>query len=456
MVDQIPPNMIDAEGNATGTKTLGIDSNGQAAWVDRQILANGLFVTTPEANGAAGDGVTDDTGAFVTAMARIVAAGGGCLLLGAKTYLLNGSLDTSKFGNALVALPSDSRVPIQIIGVGPVNQCDPRIDTGYSIIKTTKTGLTRGANGVPSIIGGPTVDTHWVEDMVSIVNVCFWLPRNPTISAVDLRFVRRILWDGSTVVAINTGDADFVQPTSVYQFGLRTPDSANYNAVLVRNGAGSGCYVGWVGSAESTTGAYWSSKWCVLAWAPTAGGHAAQVGKISTEWCQYHVGGWSETAGVTSVPASHTGDTKVILAVSDLDIEDAATAGSPWYATVTHIYDPSNKFYGKVQYNRTLAGIGPTTGLTVNGAANLVTDCLLAPTVPVPVAVQDEGSSLTSAATSVNFVGSGVTATNSGAAVTVTIPGATSSTGELLMQDGVTAPPVPIENEARSDWLYQG
>jgi hypothetical protein len=28
--------------------------------------------------------------------------------------------------------------------------------------------------------------------------------------------------------------------------------------------------------------------------------------------------------------------------------------------------------------------------------------------------------------------------------------------GELLMQDGVTAPPVPIENEAQDDWLYQG
>lgn len=30
------------------------------------------------------------------------------------------------------------------------------------------------------------------------------------------------------------------------------------------------------------------------------------------------------------------------------------------------------------------------------------------------------------------------------------------TTGELLMQDGVTAPPVPLENEARDDWLYEG
>ena len=27
---------------------------------------------------------------------------------------------------------------------------------------------------------------------------------------------------------------------------------------------------------------------------------------------------------------------------------------------------------------------------------------------------------------------------------------------EVLMQDGVTAPPVPIETEAQDDWLYEG
>jgi len=30
------------------------------------------------------------------------------------------------------------------------------------------------------------------------------------------------------------------------------------------------------------------------------------------------------------------------------------------------------------------------------------------------------------------------------------------ASGEVLMQDGVTAPPVPIETEAQDDWLYEG
>ena len=41
--------------------------------------------------------------------------------------------------------------------------------------------------------------------------------------------------------------------------------------------------------------------------------------------------------------------------------------------------------------------------------------------------------------------------------VSATLGGGTGATvGELLMQDGVTGPPVPLETEARDDWLYQG
>jgi hypothetical protein len=35
-------------------------------------------------------------------------------------------------------------------------------------------------------------------------------------------------------------------------------------------------------------------------------------------------------------------------------------------------------------------------------------------------------------------------------------PGSSSSSGELLMQDGVSSPPVPLETEDGTDWLYEG
>lgn len=37
----------------------------------------------------------------------------------------------------------------------------------------------------------------------------------------------------------------------------------------------------------------------------------------------------------------------------------------------------------------------------------------------------------------------------------VSATGGGSGGGELLMADGVTSPPVPIETEAGDDWLYQ-
>jgi hypothetical protein len=45
------------------------------------------------------------------------------------------------------------------------------------------------------------------------------------------------------------------------------------------------------------------------------------------------------------------------------------------------------------------------------------------------IVVQDEGSTLTAGVTQINFVGSGVTATNSGSNVTVTIPGSVGGGG---------------------------
>lgn len=33
---------------------------------------------------------------------------------------------------------------------------------------------------------------------------------------------------------------------------------------------------------------------------------------------------------------------------------------------------------------------------------------------------------------------------------------ASTSSGELLMQDGISSPPVPLETEDGTDWLYEG
>ena len=79
---------------------------------------------------------------------------------------------------------------------------------------------------------------------------------------------------------------------------------------------------------------------------------------------------------------------------------------------------------------------------------------------PAPtLTVLDEGSTVATSVGQLDLQGAGVTAQLVGGKVVVTIPGggsgsAMTARAELLMQDGVTGPPVPLENEARDDWLY--
>lgn len=93
-----------------------------------------------------------------------------------------------------------------------------------------------------------------------------------------------------------------------------------------------------------------------------------------------------------------------------------------------------------------------TTG-AANGYA-LVYDIASDEYVPTPLptlTVQDENANVATGVTQIDFQGQGVTATAGTGEAVVTIPG----TAELLMADGVTSPPVPIETEAGDDWLYQ-
>ena len=229
-----------------------------------------------DAYGAVGNGSTDDTAAFLAARDACVTAGGGTVLMGAKTYLIDGSLLTTGSGYSLLPLPT-GRTPFTLRGVQPANNCDPLTDSGkYTIIKVTKTGLTRsGTYGVPSVIGGPTDSGTWSETMVSLRDFCLWLPKNPTIAGIDLWHVRRFLIDGVSVQAINTGDTDYPDPTSVYAFGIRTAEPLNYNACLIRNAQVHGMYAGLVGTVESLTIEYFVAKWCKVGWGPAPGGPGA-------------------------------------------------------------------------------------------------------------------------------------------------------------------------------------
>lgn len=78
--------------------------------------------------------------------------------------------------------------------------------------------------------------------------------------------------------------------------------------------------------------------------------------------------------------------------------------------------------------------------------------------------IKDEGSSLATAATSIDFVGSGVTASGTGAGKTVTVAGATAASiaafgfvGQILISDTPATPLVfadLIQNDDQTDLVY--
>jgi hypothetical protein len=179
---------------------------------------------------------------------------------------------------------------------------------------------------------------------------------------------------------------------------------------------------------------------------------------MDLSWCAYSISGWSETAGFTSIPDGALGETDVQVSVNYLAVEDYAGT-SKWYDPVYTVNDSTNRLTGVVFYDRYLMGSGVDSTLTLNGGTGLEFVSLLAPSfgggAGTPLTVQDENSNVSTDVTRIDFQGAGVTTTAGTGEVVVTIAGGGSSTSsELMMQDGVSSPPVPIENEAGTDWLY--
>jgi hypothetical protein len=112
-----------------------------------------------------------------------------------------------------------------------------------------------------------------------------------------------------------------------------------------------------------------------------------------------------------------------------------------------HLHDEGVRLPARTRLDFVGAGVtatddatNDTTTVTVPGTTGLT--------------IQDENANVATGVTQIDFQGAGVTAAAGTGEVVVTITGATSG-GEVLMQDGVTSPPVPIETEAGDDWLYQ-
>jgi hypothetical protein len=143
-------------------------------------------------------------------------------------------------------------------------------------------------------------------------------------------------------------------------------------------------------------------------------GQAANSGKVigtdgtTLQWVTGGGGGSNTVLSGSGVPSAGLGsDGDFYIDTATFNIYGPKTSGA-WGSAVSLI-GPGVPAGGST--NQVLAKVSATNYDTawVNAPSSLT--------------VQDEGSTLTSAATSLNFTGAGVTATNSGGAVTVAISG---------------------------------
>ena len=144
-------------------------------------------------------------------------------------------------------------------------------------------------------------------------------------------------------------------------------------------------------------------------------------------------------SGQSDVVADSNSDTLTLVAGSNITLTtnasgDSVTIASSGGGTTQNLFETI-----AVSGQSDIVADSATDTLTFAAGSNITltttpgTDTLTIAASGGEVTVQDEGSSLSTAATTLNFVGSGVTATGTGATKTITIPGGSSAAASDIL-----------------------
>ena len=205
-------------------------------------------------------------------------------------------------------------------------------------------------------------------------------------------------------------------------------------------------------------------KWNGSAWAPAAdatGGGGGSQNLFST----------IAVSGQSDVVADATTDTLTLVAGSNMTITTnagsdtitfASTGGGGGSGDITSVVAGTGLSGGATSGDATLnVDVGTTANKIVqlDGSARLpAVDGSQLTGVGGALTIQEEGSSLSTAATTLNFVGSAVTATGSGATKTITVSASTgvdsSLTTQLIDSDYVQARMLGINSSKITEFKY--
>lgn len=351
---------LSQKGAAGGVATLDDGTRLPAAELPLTAVT-GWALFRPEDYGA---GTTaDDAKALQECWDAAAAVPKARIILGLE-YHITSAPRTDYGGNACVCFPNYK-------AGGPVTQIRIEGAVGGTNIKYEGPACTYSAeHGAPSVIGGPTSEVlgknaNFSRAQIEMYGITVQLPVNPTIGGIDLSRVGKIF--GMDNVTASAGG----QPTHVWSFGIRLPESDN-GSMNIGQVTGHGCYVGVVmnsalGYADKVT-----ATECVVGLGITGNeqyagndGHSAYLDRLDTQHCNNHIASWSPTEGAISLPTANPAQ----LVIALWDIEDGKA--SEWFKTEKHLLDANNVLYGTCHYGRVVAFVGKVSGaLTVSGGLN--------------------------------------------------------------------------------------
>jgi len=289
--------------------------------------------------GAVGDGVTDDTDAIQSAIDACAAAGGGRVVLPARTYLVAGPLKDVAGANAQIVLPvvhyvAQPQIAVVLEGEIPAPITYSVIGNApaaskHTIIKST----LAGPGNVIGAYGPEGAYARFTNLLVDVRNLTVRMPPNPQGVALNLWKVSQARIDG---VSVDTGDYSvdtLTEPTYSTSFGLRVPSSQNGAFTSIGSFAACGVY-NCIEVAEHTNAIEITSYGCKVAvYASSAGvGHTNHIQRLNSHHQPY---------GVVVVG-------RLRMDIANYNIEHAF-AGS-WRTSINDISDPGNLWRGSVRY----------------------------------------------------------------------------------------------------------
>lgn len=407
--------------------------------------------------GAVGDGSTDDTAAIAAAVSALNSAGRGVLYFPPGSYLTSGnftiSVDCIILGAGASRYFNSSSSYISRVLCNSATASLFTITADYGFVKDL--ALVNVAASTPSNGAGITVTSSNVNQRVNYENLelygfynnidvqvgTAWSMFNCDNNA-PVKYCVRI----RNTVNVDAGDWSIVScwfSGFVYNSdaGIRVESSGGGKIINCKfNGASASdsfLYGIDLTSAATTTGNFQVSNNSI----ENVRSHGI---KIAAQWHDLVIVG--NQFGLSYNTANNTGNAINVSGNWDgiVIANNSFTGGStPTAVSLSNINNAV--LVGNV--NRTFSGM-----LTQSGCTNVLD---LSSVAAISSATpQDVGSTAAAgtgtAASADDHVHEGVHSVN-GLTGDVTI-----TSGELLMQDGVSSPPVPLTTEDGTDWLYQG